>query len=209
LILAATGLLSEAKVIRRDGVSVIACGGHGEVLRTRLAAEIAANRPAGLLSIGLAGGLAPGLEIGQIVVGTAVGLHPADNDWVTRLLATNPGAVSGRIAGVATPAASTAEKAALHAASGAIAVDMESHIVAEVAAAHGLPFAILRIIGDSAADTLPAAARVPLRPDGGVAMPAVLAAVARRPWEIAALIRLAGATGGALKRLRAAQLPQP
>jgi hopanoid-associated phosphorylase len=209
LILAATGLLSEAKAIQRDGVTVIACGGHGEVLRTRLAAEIAANKPSGLLSIGLAGGLAPDLLVGQIVIGSAVGDHTADMDWLTRLLAANPGAVSGPIAGVATPAASTAEKAALHAATGAIAVDMESHIVAEVAASHGLTFAILRVIGDSASDTLPAAARVPLLADGGVAMPAVLAAVARRPWEIPALIKLAGATGGALKRLQAAQIPQP
>jgi hopanoid-associated phosphorylase len=206
LIIAATGLLSEAKVIQREGVSVISCGGHGEVLRTRLASEIVASRPSGLLSIGLAGGLAPDLAVGQLVVGTAVGDHPGDQNWAARLLAANPGAVSGPVAGVATPAASTSEKAALHAATGAIAVDMESHIVAEVAAAHGLPFAILRVIGDSASDTLPAAARVPLRPDGGVAMPAVLAAVARRPWEIPALIRLAGATGGALKTLQAANL---
>jgi hopanoid-associated phosphorylase len=206
LILAATGLLSEAKVIQREGVRVIACGGHGEVLRTRLASEIAANRPSGLLSIGLAGGLAPDLAVGQIVIGTAVGPLTANTDWAAQLIAGNPGTASGPIAGVAAPAASVAEKAALHAATGAIAVDMESHIVAEVAAAHGLPFAILRVIGDSAADTLPAAARVPLRPDGGVAMPAVLAAVVRRPWEIPALIRLAAATGRALKRLQAAQL---
>jgi adenosylhomocysteine nucleosidase len=188
-------------------VRVIACGGHGDVLRTRLVTEIAASRPSGLLSIGLAGGLAPHLAVGQIIIGSTVGAHAADRDWATRLLAANPGAVSGPVAGVASPAASTAEKAALHAATGAIAVDMESHIVAEVAAAHGLPFAILRVIGDSAADTLPAAARVPLRPDGGIAMPSVLAAVARRPWEIPALIRLAGATNLALKRLETARLP--
>jgi hopanoid-associated phosphorylase len=209
LILAATGLLSEAKVIQRDGVKVVACGGHPDVLRTRLTEEIAANRPLGLLSIGLAGGLAPSLQVGQLVIGTSVGPHAAAADWATRLLAANPGAASGLVAGVATPAASVADKAALHAATGAIAVDMESHILAEVAATHGLPFAILRVIGDSAADTLPAAARVPLRPDGEVAMPAVLAAVARRPWEIPALIRLAGATGRALSRLRAAQIVQP
>jgi hopanoid-associated phosphorylase len=207
LILAATGLLSEARAVQRDGVTVVACGGHGEVLRIRLAAEIAANRPSGLLSMGLAGGLAPDLPVGQLVIGTSVGTRPADTEWTAHLLAANPGAVSGPVTGVTSPAASVAEKAALHAATGAIAVDMESHIVAEVAAAHGLPFAILRIVGDSAAETLPAAARVPLRPDGGVAMPAVLAAVARRPWEIPALIRLAGATGGALKRLQAANIP--
>jgi hopanoid-associated phosphorylase len=209
LILAATGLLSEARAIAREGVTIIACGGHNDVLRERLTAEIADQRPSGLLSIGLAGGLAPGLPVGQLIVGTAAGAHRADADWVARLLAANPGAISGPVAGVATPAASAADKAALHAATGAIAVDMESHIVAEVAAAHGLPFAILRVIGDGAADTLPAAARVPLRPDGGVAMPAVLAAVARRPWEIPALIRLAGATNGALAKLKAARIAAP
>lgn len=209
LLIAATGLLSEAKAVRRDGIKVMACGGHNDVLRERLTAEINRTRPSGLLSIGLAGGLSPNLTAGELVIGTSVGPHMADVDWTARLLAANPGAASGHVAGVAAPAASVAEKAALHASTGAIAVDMESHIVAEVAAAHGLPFAILRVIGDSAGDTLPAAARVPLRPDGNVAMLAVLAAVARRPWQIPALIGLAGATARALKTLQAARVATP
>lgn len=110
------------------------------------------------------------------------------------------------IAGVATPAATAAGKAALHAATGAVAVDMESHIVAEVAAAHALPFAVVRVIGDAADTDLPGAARVPLGPDGNVRMGAVLAAVARRPRDIPALIRLAGATGRALAVLRGLDL---
>lgn len=208
MILAATGLDAEADAIRRPDVEPIACGGHGEVLRRRLNTAIAARRPAGLLSIGLAGGLDPRLAVGDMVIGTKVAGHAADADWIVRLAAANPGARSGEIAGVAAPAATVAAKAALHA-GGAIAVDMESQVVGEVAAAHGLPFAILRVVGDAAGTALPAAARVPLTPDGGVRMGAVLAAVARRPWQIAALIRLAGATGRAMATLRALDLPPP
>ncbi len=206
MILAATGLQSEARAIARPGIEVIACGGHGEVLRARLSAAIASQRPAGLLSIGLAGGLDPALAVGTLVVGTRVAGLAADAGWATRLLAANPGAIAGGVAGVATPAATVADKARLHAEAGAVAVDMESHVVAEVAAAHGLAFAVLRVIGDGAFDTLPAAARVPLTPDGGVRMAAVLAAVARRPWQIPALIGLAGATGRAMAALKALDL---
>lgn len=201
MILAATGLRREARAIARDGVTVVACGGHGEVLAARLGAAIALRRPAGLLSIGLAGGLDPGLAVGAVVVGTGVGGQDCDGEWVGRLLAANPGAVAGAVAGVAAPAATRTAKAVLHG-GGAVAVDMESQVVAAVAAAHGLAFAILRVIGDAAGDELPAAARVPLSPDGEVRMAAVLAAVARRPWQIPALIRLAEATGVALDRLR-------
>ncbi len=207
MILAATGLQSEARAIARAGVEVIACGGHGEVLRARLIAAIAVRRPTGVLSIGLAGGLDPELAVGTLVIGTGVAGHAADPDWAQRLLAANPGAVTGAVAGVASPAATVAEKARLHAGTGAVAVDMESHVVAEVAAAHGLGFAVLRVIGDSAADTLPAAARVPLTPDGGVRMAAVLAAVARRPWQIPALIGLAAATQASLGRLQRVSIP--
>lgn len=205
MILAATGLRQEARAIERSGVTVIACGGHADALRTRLTAAIAAARPTGLLSIGLAGGLDPALPLGALVIGTAVAGTAADPDWTRRLVAANPGAVAGAIAGVAAPAATRAAKAILHAAGG-IAVDMESHVVARVAAAHGLPFAIVRVIGDTAGDELPAAARVPLSPSGNVRLGAVLAAVARRPWQVPALIRLAGATSAALTGLRAARL---
>jgi len=39
---------------------------------------------------------------------------------------------------------------------GAIAVDMESHVVAAVGAAHGLPVAAMRVVTDPAERTLPA-----------------------------------------------------
>ena len=58
--------------------------------------------------------------------------------------------------------AAAARKAQLFGATRAVAVDMESAAVAEVAAQHGLPFLVLRVVLDTAADSLPAsiAARV-------------------------------------------------
>jgi adenosylhomocysteine nucleosidase len=95
------------------------------------------------------------------------------------------------IVGAASPIASASAKAALHAASGAAAVDMESAIVAQAAARHRLPFAVLRAVADPAARALPQAALVAMREDGGVNVAAVLGALARAPQQWPAFARLA------------------
>jgi adenosylhomocysteine nucleosidase len=93
------------------------------------------------------------------------------------------------------------EKTALYAATGAIAVDMESHIAARVAARHDLPFAIVRTISDSADHALPPAALVGMKPDGGVALGAILASLARNPAQLSALLRTGRDAGAAFKAL--------
>ena len=111
----------------------------------------------------------------------------------------------GTIVGSDTIVASVAEKQALYAATGALAVDMESHIAARVAERHGLPFAIVRAISDTADHALPPAALVGMRPDGGMALGAVLASLARDPRQLTALIRTgrdAGRAFAALRRVR-------
>ena len=80
-----------------------------------------------------------------------------------------------------------AHKRALFAQGGA-AVDMESHVVARVATAQGLPFAIARCISDPAGRTLPPAIAVAMRPDGGVDVGAVLRSLVAEPAQIAALL---------------------
>ena len=47
-----------------------------------------------------------------------------------------------------------------------LAVDMESHIAARVAAAHNLPFAILRVVSDRVDDAMPPAVLVSMGPQG-------------------------------------------
>ena len=122
-------------------------------------------------------------------------------DW---LAANLPDAQVGTIIGGNAIISSTAEKAALFAQTGAIAVDMESHIAARVAARHGLPFAILRTISDTADHALPPAALVGMKPDGGMALGAVLASLARDPRQLPALIRTGRDAGAAFAALRRA-----
>jgi adenosylhomocysteine nucleosidase len=97
---------------------------------------------------------------------------------------------SADIAGVDTPLADAAGKAALYATTGAAAVDMESAIVARAAQRHGLPFAILRVIADPAHRPLPGTALVAMRADGEVDLAAVFGALLRDPGQLPALIRL-------------------
>jgi adenosylhomocysteine nucleosidase len=87
--------------------------------------------------------------------------------------------------------ATVAEKAALHRATGAHAVDLESGAVARVAADRGVPFAVIRAICDPAERPLPPAALVALDVRGGIGPLRVLGSVLRQPSQIGDLIRLA------------------
>lgn len=201
VIYVATGLAREAAMIARSGVRVFACGGHGGVLAERLEQAITAERPAGLMSVGIAGGLDPSLAVGSLVVGTGVGALAAEAAWAAWLSARLPEARMAPLAGVDVAVVSAAGKASLRQATGAAVVDMESHVVARIAAAHGLPFAVLRAVSDGAGDDLPRAAQVPLTEVGGVRFGRVLAEVVLRPWQVPALLRLARNTDAAVHAL--------
>ncbi len=226
-VLVACGLRREARIIARPGWTVVAGGGDAARLEREL--EAAVGGAAAVLSCGVAGALDPGLRAGDVVVGHIrhAGFVPASTapkgspllvarwgpeqvrgdelaDWLAHHL---PHAHRGTVIGADTIVASAAEKAALHAATGAIAVDMESPVAARVAARHGLPFAILRTISDTAGHALPPAALVGMKRDGGVALGAILASLARDPRQLPALIRTgrdAGAAFAALRRALAA-----
>ena len=92
------------------------------------------------------------------------------------------------IAGVDAPVIESDAKRKIHESSRAVAVDMESHIAARVAAAHGVPFAACRVIINPAQRTLPPAALVGIRADGTPDPLAVLRSVMRQPSQIPALL---------------------
>ena len=85
--------------------------------------------------------------------------------------------------------AEATQKAALHRTTGAVAVDMESHVVARVAQRHRLPFAVARVVSDAAHHSLPPAAHVGMKSDGTMNLPAVLRALLANPGQLPALIR--------------------
>ncbi len=193
LILAATGLNREAKILAGPGLRAIAGGGDGGRLEAEL--EACCAEALGVISIGLGGALAPGLAPGDWVVASAVvdggERLPVAGGWASRLLARLDGAQLGVIAGSDVMVPDAAAKAALHATTGALVVDMESHIAARVAARHGLPFAAARTVSDGADRVLPKAAQAGMKPDGGMDVWGVIRALARDPGELPALIRTA------------------
>ena len=218
-VIAVTGLRREARILADPAVRTIAGGGDATRLEADIEAACAGASGIISIGLGgaLAEGLWPGdWVVASAVVamadpsdlpplgevrpgGKGAEAHaPVDaspqrgeiNDpWARRLLESLPGARLGPIAGSDVMLVDAAAKAALHAATGALAVDMESHIVARVAARHGLPFVAARTISDGAGRALPRAAQAGMKPDGGMDLAGVIAALARRPWELPALIR--------------------
>jgi hopanoid-associated phosphorylase len=197
-VLMVTGLAKEMRLAEGPGLIGIASGGDTGRLRQLLSER---NLPGcrAVLSFGIAGGLDPNLSAGDVVVATGIidgsrrwAAHPALSDQLAATL--RAGGIDTKradIAGVDAPVLGADAKTAMRQATGAAAVDMESHVACEFAARHGLVFAALRIICDPAARTMPAVVANALRPDGEVDHFAVLSDLLRQPKLLVTLPRLA------------------
>jgi adenosylhomocysteine nucleosidase len=187
------GLAFEARIAAGPGMNVI-CSGDGQDLAGSVTRAITPDCR-GLVSFGVAGGLDPNLKPGACVVASAIvsgnTRMPTDHHWSQQLIKTIPDAVYGILAGVGVPVAEPSAKRALHEKTGAIAVDMESHVVAKVAAAHGLPMAAIRVITDPAMRALPEAVLAAMRPDGTTSITALIRSLMRKPRELPALVQTA------------------
>ena len=202
-------------VHRRDGLwslgggALLCVGGMGPGLAVLAARRLADAGAAGLVSFGLAGGLDPSLSAGSIVLPREViaaggARFAATGAWrepvsaaITRARPVAPGALLTS----AVSLAAVADKAAAFRATGAVAVDMESSGVAEVAAACGLPFMAARAIIDTAADALPQAVAA-AGAAGHLNMPRLIIDLASSPLEVVALIGLARRYRAAIRALK-------
>jgi nucleoside phosphorylase len=162
-----------------------------------------------VFSFGIAGGLDPGLSAGDVVIATGVvagerrwAAHSPLADWLAgSLVSGGIRVIRADIAGVDAPLLTAADKARSRDNTGAVAVDMESHVGAEFAERHGLGFAALRIVCDPAARSMPTLVANALRPDGGVDHLAVLADLLKKPMQLAALPRLANEARASFRAL--------
>ncbi len=173
------------------GVTVIAGGGDGPRLEREL--DLGAIDATLILSSGLAGAFDPKLMVGDIVL-------DGPKTLVERLQIALPQAHVGPVQGSDFPIGSVAAKAEAWR-SGMFAVDMESHIARRVAARHGLPCLVARVISDRADRALPPAAMAGMKRDGGIAIGAVLASIARSPRQLPALVGTALDAQSALRAL--------
>ena len=208
------GFRAEARGLDRLEITVAFSGGSAE--RASAEAErLVGEGAAALVSFGLAGGLAPELRPGDLLLPEAVrdargASWPVERAWRERVRARleNGGIApeAGAIAGSDRILATAADKKGLFEATGASAVDMESHAVAAVASAAGIPFLTLRVLADPADQVVPQVAREALRPDGRIRVRATFGGLLRAPGELVPLVRLARQSASALKVLRRAAL---
>ena len=208
-VLIVTGLVQEARIAAGPGMTVICSSSDPQQLRALLTVFDPATIR-GVISFGVAGGLDPTLKSGDVVVATEVlagdtrwlaGLALND-DLIARVAMGSRRVVRGGLAGAEQVIAAKACKAALHSETGAVAVDMESHIAAAYAAEAGLPFAALRVIADPASRALPVLAMAAIKPNGDIDLGKVLRGVARNPLTLRALVSTGIDFNRALRTLR-------
>ena len=199
MIIAAVGLERERRIVSGPGVEAIA--GGGDRMRLEALLNERAAHAHGIISIGIAGGLAPGLRPGNWMLANSVNGTPTDTAWTERLAARLPEATRGLLIGVDAVVASSTEKAELHRTTGALAVDMESHVAIRVAQRHHLPFAAARVVCDPVHHSLPHAARVAMKPDGRADFLAVMRSLLAHPAQLPVLIRTGREAGQAFGSL--------
>lgn len=192
MIVAVTGLMREARIVGGPDIVTLIGGGDAGLLQKRLESYLSDHEVSGIISVGLAGGLSPDFAPGNVVIGTEVVTakerFSADPDWMQRLWRAVPRARPGVIAGSDKVLTFRPDKTALFELTGAVAVDMESHIAGRAAAAHHLPFAILRVISDPHDRTLPPAALVAMKADGSIDYDAIVRSLVSHPQQILNLL---------------------
>lgn len=198
-VIAVAGMAFEARIAQGPGIDAVYAA-RADLLRTALAQALARGA-SGVISFGTAGGLAEGLPAGTLIVADAIdgpfGRVTTDSAWNARIVAlldeSGLGARlrRGVLAAVGAAVTGIDEKRALNRASGALAVDMESHIAAAMAGEQGLPFVACRAVVDPAWRALPPAATAGLRDDGTTALLPILSSLARAPGQLGPMLRLA------------------
>jgi hypothetical protein len=121
----------------------------------------------------------------------AEGEAPPPDPELTARASAMPGTRSGTLVCVERPLVSASEKASWAAKVDApAAVDMESSAWARAAAAHGIPYVVLRAISDHALDELPGYLSQCMDKDGGIRRWAVALHAMAEPSTIPVLRRM-------------------
>ncbi|MGE5278626.1 MAG: hypothetical protein ACM3SU_16675 [Acidobacteriota bacterium] len=176
---------------------VIAITGDGALNAVRAASALCdAYRPSALIGAGIAGALSPGLRTRSLVASRSVrdlsGEVPSPDGGLLGRALSGGDALSGTLVTVGRPVVGSAEKAVLAAAAGEgpAAVDMDSAGWARAAAAHGIPYVIVRAISDEAQESLPDFLAECVGADGSIRRLSVAVRALQRPDSWATLLRM-------------------
>lgn len=181
---------------------LLVAGGMGQK-RAGSAAEAVLRewRPDLLVMAGVAGALAPDLSVADVI--TAEGIVAGDellSPGLVPAVSTRP-LRTGRLLSLDHVLVTAKDKcralAALPHSPAPLAVEMETAAVARVAARHGLPWAAIRAVSDTAEESLPLDFNRLRTPDGDLPTSRVAFAALRSPAAIPGLMRLGQNTGRA------------
>jgi adenosylhomocysteine nucleosidase len=151
----------------------------------------------GLVSTGFCGALDPALKVSGIFVATEI-LTDTPNDTKLsrgpegapiRTLASARGSVTGELISIDRVAVTAAEKAELRK-TGAAAIEMEAAAVAAKAKEYNLPFYCIRVVSDTAAESLPLDFNQMRDANGRFSRSKILAAAFRSPAVFPKLLKL-------------------
>ncbi|HEU4625416.1 MAG TPA: hypothetical protein VFS52_11665 [Steroidobacteraceae bacterium] len=190
-------LRSGERWVRLHDGSLLACAGMGKERAADAARMLVDVGATSLVSWGLAGALDPTLAAGTIFLPVEVidrrgGGVPVSLTWhatLARQLVQYRATCIGTILAAPRVLRTCAEKAGAFRETGARAVDMESGAVAEVASGLAVPFIVLRVIVDTAADSIPLAAIAAAGGASRIDVRTLLTCVVRA-HELPALVRL-------------------
>jgi adenosylhomocysteine nucleosidase len=193
-----------------DDGTLLTVSGIGTSAAAGAANALIHSGASALASFGLAGGLDPALKAGAIflpaeVIFAGQSSFRTSRPWCERVaagLATCHPIVGGKLLTSAQAISEIAAKAMAFRDTGALAVDMESAAVGQIATARGLPFLVVRVIVDSATDTLPRSVMA-ASSSGELQLWHLIRALCSAPAEIVAVIRLACRFRAAQHSLRA------
>jgi adenosylhomocysteine nucleosidase len=184
--------------VRLDGTTLLKVAGIGAKNAFAASEFLIAEGATALLSWGSGGALHPKLSPGNLILPTSVisshkTVFSTDTDWHNRLVSrlknrleifSEPLAQSPRVL------TSPMEKFNFSNQNDAIAVDMESGSVAEMASRANLPFMTIRAIADTTDMAIPASALNAIDESGRLRPMRLLSSLARKPSDLAPLARL-------------------
>ena len=142
----------------------------------------------GLVSFGVAGGLSSELRSGDVIVASQIvtknRIFATDDLWSAWLLSAIPNSIYAPLAGLDAAVLAGAARADLGASSGAVAIDTESHTVAEFATRHGMRCVSLRIVIDATHRNVPPVAVACISNDGATEIRQLGRLLLARPADV-------------------------
>ena len=180
-----------------DDIILIYSGAGAE--NARKAAELAVSKGATkLMSWGCAAALSPDLKMGDLVLADSLlnsdGVEmPVNATWhqhAKMVLGLEVAAYKGALFNSNTVVSTAGAKQEIFTKTGAIALDMESGAIAQVAQHYALPFLAIRTIADPSSMDLPNAVLKALNENGEIEITKIIASLVFNPKEIPHLIQL-------------------